>query len=368
MANVLSYINTGTFAAVAAAAGGYTSPPGMWCRPAHKPTCCVYITGDNSCCMCVPSSATCFVIEMWGQGGGGGGGCCCGVGSYGGQGGTYGWVACATGGQNWILCACACHCDCSYCSICSGTPGQFVRVCQCNGGINGTFWCVCGGNDGYWCCNPDFPWCWDGASRNPGNWPTGQKHNLWRHWTDRSQCLAGGCTGTTTAASSSVGYVWCCIANAICQGANPTPTAATYANSTTAQGSTNVGGGAGSNLLDIIFPKTTCGCFQPLGYVWRGACGWSDPSPGSSPAACLNGSAYFSSQIVNAACGGGMGVGGASYAGGHHAWKRYSFDCGGACWPDAGRFPGGGGMSSHSGTAWQQPGQGARGLILMSWC
>jgi hypothetical protein len=129
-----------------------------------------------------------------------------------------------------------------------------------------------------------------------------------------------------------------------------------------------VGGGAGSNLLDIIFPKTTCGCFQPLGYVWRGACGWSDPSPGSSPAACLNGSAYFSSQIVNAACGGGMGVGGASYAGGHHAWKRYSFDCGGACWPDAGRFPGGGGMSSHSGTAWQQPGQGARGLILMSWC
>jgi hypothetical protein len=25
-------------------------------------------------------------------------------------------------------------------------------------------------------------------------------------------------------------------------------------------------------------------------------------------------------------------------------------------------------MSSHSGTAWQQPGQGARGLILMSWC
>jgi hypothetical protein len=25
-------------------------------------------------------------------------------------------------------------------------------------------------------------------------------------------------------------------------------------------------------------------------------------------------------------------------------------------------------MSSHSGTAWQQPGQGAQGLILMSYC
>jgi len=25
-------------------------------------------------------------------------------------------------------------------------------------------------------------------------------------------------------------------------------------------------------------------------------------------------------------------------------------------------------MTTHSGTAWQQPGQGAKGLILMSWC
>ena len=369
MANVLSYINTGTFAAVTPGASSYTSPPGMWCRPAHKPTCCMAITSDNyggsSCCFCIPSTATCFVIELWGQGGGGGGGCCCGVGSYGGQGGTYGWVACTTGGNNWIMCACVCNCDCSTCTVCSGTPGQFARVCQCNGGINSTFWCVCGGEQGYWCCNPDWPWCWEGSTRNPGLWPMGQKYNLWKHWADRSACLAGAC-GTTAAASSSVGYVWCCTSNTTCTG-NLTPTAATYANSTAAQGSATAGGGSGGGIYDSAFPKTTCTCFQPLGYVWRGGCGWSDPNPTSTPAGCLNGSGYFSSQVVNSACGGGMGVGGASYAGGHHAWKRHNFTCG-ACWPDAGRFPGGGGMSTHSASAWAQPGQGAQGLILMSYC
>lgn len=363
MANVLSYINTGS---LTAGGSGYQTPPGMWCRPGHKPTCCIYVTGDNSCCMCVPTSATCFVIEMWGQGGGGGGGCCCGVGPYGGQGGTYGWVACTVSGQNWILCACACNCDCSTCTICSGTMGQHSRVCQCNGGINSTFWCVCGGESGCWCCSPSAPWCWDGNVQNPGLWPTGEKFNLWKHWDQRSACLAGACpvTGTATT-SSAVGYVWCCTANTICTG-NLTPSAATYANSTTA--CAMAGGAGGGSIWDTVFPKTSCGCFQPLGYVWRGACGWSDGAKCASPAGCLNiASTSPSSGPVSGNCGGGMGVGGASYAGGWMAWKKYSMDCG-SCWPDSGKFPGGGGMSTHSGTAWSQPGQGAKGMILMSWC
>ena len=371
MANVLSYINTGSFTAPAAGSSGYTSPPGMWCRPAHKPTCCMAVYpdsfGGSACCMCVPSNATCFVIEIWSQGGGGSGGCCCGVGSYGGQGGGYGWVACTVSGQNWILCACVCNCNCASCSVCQNIIGQHSRVCQCNGGINSTFWCMCGGNGGMWCCFPDTPWCWDGSNRNPGNWPGGQKYNLWLHWKDRSLCLAGGCSATSSSGAP-VGYVWCCTSNTICTG-QTTPTAATYANSTAAQGTTNVGGGSGGGIWDQVFPKTTCDCFQPLGYFWKGACGWSDPALGSSPAACLNGGATSPTFTpINGNCGGGMGVGGASYAGGHMAWKRSNWDCGGSCWPDAGRFPGGGGMTSHSGTAWQQPGQGASGLILMSWC
>ena len=371
MANVLSYINTGSTGG--AVAGGYTSPPGMWCRPAHKPTCCMAVYPDSfsgsACCMCVPSNATCFVIEMWSQGGGGSGGCCCGVGSYGGQGGGYGWVACTVSGQNWILCACVCNCNCASCNVCQNIIGQHSRVCQCNGGINSTFWCMCGGNGGMWCCNPSAPWCWDGANQNPGNWPTGQKYNLWKHWADRSLCLAGGCSATSSSSSGPVGYVWCCSSNTTCTG-QTTPTAPTYANSTTAQGSATPGSGSSTGgLWDTVFPKTTCDCFQPLGYFWKGACGWSDPALGSSPASCYNiANSSPSASPVNGNCGGGLGVGGASYAGGHMAWKRSGWDCGGACWPDAGRFPGGGGMTAHSGTAWQQPGQGASGLILMSWC
>lgn len=366
MANVLSYINTGTL--TAATAGSYTSPPGMWCRPAHKPTCCMAVWPDSysgtSCCMCVPVTATCFVIEIWAQGGSGSGGCCCGVGSYGGQGGGYGWVACTISNQNWIMCACVCNCDCSACSVCASAPGQFARVCQCNGNINGTFWCMCGGEGGMWCCNPSAPWCFDGSQQNPGNWPSGQKYNLWKHWADRSVCLAGGCTATSSSSSSPLGYVWCCISNTSCQ-AQTTPAAETYANPTTACAMSSGGGGA---IWDTVFPKTTCSCYQPLGYFWKGACGWSDPALGSSPASCLNiACTSAGNSPVNANCGGGLGVGGASYAGGHMAWKRCNFDCG-SCNPDSGRFPGGGGMTSHTGTAWQQPGQGASGLILMSWC
>ena len=62
-----------------------------------------------------------------------------------------------------------------------------------------------------------------------------------------------------------------------------------------------------------------------------------------------------------------MGVGGASYAGGDQAWQKCVFACY-SCWVQHGNYPGGGGMTSWGYTAWTQPGMGAPGLILMSWC
>lgn len=352
MANVLSYINTGTLGATS---GSFNPPASMWCRPNHKPTCCVAIHGANVCCVCVPTTATCYIIEMWAQGGGGGGGCCCGVGSYGGQGGSYGWVACTTSGVNHILCACACDCRCSTCTICSGTPGQFSRVynCQGLGGISGQ-WCVCGGAQGYWCCNPDTPWCWNGAVRTNAPYPTGQSYNIWLHWKDRSAALAAA---STVSAEGATGLTFC---NASASQTGITPDANTFTNGIGA--TCSMPGAAGGTIWNTAFPTCSCTAFSSP-YVWQGACGFSDPAIGSSPFGCYN----TTPSIPNAACGGGMGTGGAAYAGGDQAWHKCGFNCY-SCYVQCGNFPGGGGMSTWSQTAWANPGWGAPGLILISWC
>ena len=67
----------------------------------------------------------------------------------------------------------------------------------------------------------------------------------------------------------------------------------------------------------------------------------------------------------------GVGVGGAAYAGGDQALIQCNLSCGNngsTCGNQNGNWPGGGGMSSHSRTSWSQPGSGAPGLILMSYC
>lgn len=332
MASAVGYINTGGGAVSSAT----TPPPGAWNRPTHKPTCCTAVYNGNSCCMCVPSTATCYIIEMWGQGGGGGGGCCCGVGVYGGQGGSYGWVTCTTSGVNHTLCACTCQCFCSTCTICSGTPGQFSRVynCQGTGGISGQ-WCVCGGVQGLWCCNPTYPACYGK-----------QDSNTWLFWKNNAAALA---TASTSSASATVLPNCCNSTTGI-----PIDSSA-YTQSAAA--------GSAPALLDKIWGNLcVCSAFSSP-YVWSGACGFSDGAATSSPFGCIN----AQNGIANAQCGGGMGVGGAAYAGGDQAWHKCSFDCA-SCWVQCGNFPGGGGMSTWSGSAWANPGWGASGLILMSWC
>ena len=358
MTTAFQYIRTG---ALGVTAGGFTPIAGAWCRPRHRATCCMHVGWGNSCCICIPTTATCYVIEMWGQGGGGGGGCCCGVGSYGGQGGAYGWVTCTTSGTNHILCACSCLCLCSTCGICSGTPGQFSRVFNCNGtgGVGGQ-WCVCGGSPGLWCCFPSAPWCWAGSTSNPSG-SNQFKFNTYRLFKDCSACLAA-IPGSTVASTTTGQFLQYCCTN----GAVPAIEAATFTGcAATAAGSS---GGVTGGALDAYVAGQLCVCTAfSSPYVWTGACGWSDAALAAGPSHCLNIACTSPSNgPVNANCGGGMGIGGAAYAGGDQAWQKCSFECG-SCWVQCGNFPGGGGMSTYSQTAWGQPGWGAPGLILISW-
>jgi hypothetical protein len=362
MTTVLGYIQTGAVAS--AGAGAFSAPAGAWCRPRHRATCCMAIFAGGSCCVCVPTSATCYVIEMWGQGGAGGGGCCCGVGSYGGQGGSYGWVTCTTSGTNHILCACSCLCGpCSPCGICNGNPGQFSRVINCNGtgGIGGV-WCVCGGAQGLWCCFPNAPWCWAGNCQNPSG-AAQFKHNTWRLFNQCSACLASVPVATAAVAAGQA-LQFCCT-----NGTVPGIDAGTFVGCAACTAPSAGGGGsAAANVLDNFIPGQLCSCSAfSSPFVWTGACGWSDPALLSGPSHCLNIACNNPSNgPVNANCGGGAGVGGAAYAGGDQAWQKCSFECG-SCWVQCGNFPGGGGMSTWSQTAWGQPGWGAPGLILISW-
>ena len=119
-----------------------------------------------------------------------------------------------------------------------------------------------------------------------------------------------------------------------------------------------------ANPLEVSFcNRCACTCFSSP-YVWLGNCGWSDPSTAVTAFGCLN----SQSGPANAQCGGGMGVGGAAYAGGDQQWWNRCGFCCFQCYGAAGHFPGGGGISSGGGTAWVLPGHGASGLILISWC
>lgn len=351
MTSVLGYINAGALPS----GSGPQNIAGQWCRPIHRTTCRMAVFAGGSCCICVPTSATCYVIEMWGQGGGGAGGCCCGVGSYGGQGGAYGWVTCTTSGTNHILCACSCLCDCSNCTICSAYNGQFSRVTNCNGtgGISGV-WCVCGGATGFWCCNPSFPWAWDGGtSIGGGTHP--KRYNTWLRTTACSAVLAQAPVASSTPSGTALNF--CCTSQT-----GITPSAPTWCGCAATVALPGASSSAGS--IGDSFNCCTCTAFSsPV--VWLGACGWSDYTASSTPFGCLNNPG---TSITNAAyCGGGAGVGGAAYAGGAMAWHKCAFNCGTNHCMQCGNFPGGGGMSTHSQTAWAQPGKGGPGLILISW-
>ena len=122
-------------------------------RPTHGTSgqCCNW-NCNSPCCFCLPTSATSWTMEAWGQGGGGGGACCCSWGCRGGSGSDWGYYrnegwSC---GSSQTLCNCVCMCFCCSPSQPNGHPGQFSRICNCT---TQNFMCIGGGQSGFTCCN-----------------------------------------------------------------------------------------------------------------------------------------------------------------------------------------------------------------------
>lgn len=287
-------------------AGGATR---AWCRPTHRTT-CFMISGGNSCCVCIPSTATCFVIEMWGQGGGGAGTCCCSGSPYGGQAGDYGWAVCTTSGTNHILCVCVCNCNCCSPSmgVYAGSPGQISRVINCT-----VAWCwqANGGCGGSSCCWYDMFACvysdWDyNIEQSPLSWACCWdclRKNIYNCYNTFSSEKQPGCCTNYFIRNQPFEQ---------------------------RQGTNHYG--------------CTCNCCQCFQFYVRGGCGYSAPSQwtwAATDQSCgLN-------QPQWTYCGGGWARGGMAYAGG----AAQCCDCSGqACRQFGGvngNSPGGGGSGAN---------------------
>jgi hypothetical protein len=187
-----------------------------------------------------------------------------------------------------------------------------------------------------------------------------------------SQYLAG-CSSGSTATNTGACLPFCTVTGGGCF----TPGTGTYSQSATYQT-----GICPASPWDCIFVKNECNCFMnPTnpGYVWYGSFGYSDPNPSASPWQCQVQNAYTTCGgtspctggpfgKISENCGSMMGVGGAAYAGGDQAWMNCTNNVCYSCWVQHGNFPGGGGKTSAGFTAWTQPGAGAPGLILISYC
>mgnify|MGYP001441154698 FL=1 len=105
----------------------------------------------SACCYCIPSSATTWVGEMWGQGAGSGNNCCCEWGCRGGGGANYGSQRMTnfSCGSARTICYCGCTCYCQTPSS-DGAPGQFSKITDCTGPF---CTCIGGGQPGCACCN-----------------------------------------------------------------------------------------------------------------------------------------------------------------------------------------------------------------------
>lgn len=326
-----------------------------WNRPTHGTAGRCVILPGSACCVCVPSTATRAVIEMWGQGGGGAGACCCQWGSSGGQGGSYAykvWDAtcapCTFAG--FSFCGCVCACDCMAPNCC-GHLGQFSRLTMCNA----LSWvgCVNGGAGGCGCCNA-------------ASWPCFGCTN---------GCNTGFdicCIRAVASITPEFYHIPCCMSNAqngTCNGgsvnccASSSCYCATNLCSATSAGQQHIfneinpcfptGVAASRATFNEIFQSVSCVCFD----VYRlGACGWSKSG------ACDNG--ITSCGIWNFCW---IGVGGAAYAGGNQEHRNFSVGNYAYC-GYAGNFPGGGGKSAGAcGGGFCNGSIGGGGLILISW-
>lgn len=312
-----------------------------WCRPTHR-TNCIYVTGGNTCCICIPASASCFVIEMWGQGGGGAGVCCCMGACFGGQGGDYAWVTCQTSAQVHTMCMCVCQCNCCNCNagLWTGSPGQGASVCDCTLAIGYLVAAsACGGST---CCN--------GIQGMDSPAPAQIGGNPERNVAHSNNAINCCCFGNWTNS-------WCydsCSYEYISNGKNPFS--------------------IGSQMPFAQIQGTTsynvsCACCTRFNFYVRGGCGWNAPSILTQYA---TDQANWYQIPSNTYCGAGYGRGGSSYAGG----MGQCCDCGSGGAGSRyfggvnGNAPGGGGSSASMGYS---PGSccigscGGQGLILISW-
>lgn len=138
------------FFTVSSAPSGLKTP-----RVTHGTTCYRYTYGCcNSCCLCIPTGngTQKWAYEMWGQGGGGGQNCCCYYSPRGGGGGEYGAARQSRDtGTPLAVCMCACMCWCCCYGGTCGHPGQFSRICE--GNYIGWTMSTGGGYAGWGCCN-----------------------------------------------------------------------------------------------------------------------------------------------------------------------------------------------------------------------
>lgn len=295
-----------------------------WCRPSHR-TNCVLITGGSACCVCIPSTATCYVIEMWGQGGGGAGASCCMAATVGGMGGDYGWVTSTINGTAQTLCACSCNCACASLTTCTGHVGQISRVCNCTTSVN---WTVCGGLGGISMCPTLFlagqGYCGLPIDFNPNHSP-----------------LAFYCCLMLPSKLSFCGTN-CGLDNTTTQASWFKP-----------DGSLPFQIIQGSNWLGY-----SCSCCTNFNFYVRGGCGWTAPS--LMPMMC-----NICTSTYQYLCGAYNGQGGMSYAG----------SCGISLGSASSSFngshgtaPGGGGQSGSAfGSSCYCGGCGGLGMILISW-
>lgn len=305
-----------------------------WCRPAHR-TNCVAITGGNSCCVCVPSTATCFIIEMWGQGGGGAGACCCMNACVGGQGGSYAWVTCTTTNTLHTLCACACTCNCCtpQAGVHTGSPGQRSWVTDCS--APNCYMVAGGACGGSTCCNYNYMGsgvCGYSFTHNPAH------SNLAIH------CC---CYGFNTQA-------WCYDGDSY-----DGPGTKNYFRVDRNMPFQQIQGTS-------ITPGISCQCCTCFNFYVRGACGWSDPQQLTA----YSDSVCYLNRPLATFCGQGWGRGGSAYAGGAGQCCDCSNNSSSQYGGMNGHAPGGGG-SSASGTG-NSGGCclgscGGLGLILISW-
>jgi hypothetical protein len=336
-----------------------------WNRPTHEANRDAILAGQAKC-ICVPSTATRVVVEMWGQGGGGASASCCTWGIYGGQGGSYsnkvftGVNSPAGMGTCIFFCGCVCTCDCAalcalgtnYCGHC----GQFSWLKNCNqtGVVANWYGCTTGGIGGVPLCASAINWI-DVYGNNPSTvcgLPYKSEYNTLCIDIYKKPVFALTNMSNANSSSYASGSMLCC-GGASCFCAATLTSFTCIGTFNTNELTLNVH--QKINTLNDIFKSVNCNCFDNYRL---GACGFTDFNDASP----LSRAGIWTCNRFSI-----FGIGGASYAGGaqQHGSQsdgNYAFQGWG------GNFPGGGGRSSGACGGGACAGSiGGAGLIIISW-